>query len=209
MPGRSRLEKTGALMARLHLHADSWARPSWFVRQAWTQDEFFGPTKLFKTPIETLWSKLPMDLVAPARMIEPLTRKLYPYEPGDRDFGLLHGDLHSWNTLQLNGAVYPIDFDDCGDGYRIMDMANALEPNLDSERLPQHAASFIKGYRRIREFPDSEWRNIGLAMASRAVSNAFWVLDMAEQIELYKEKAPKWLASTKGQVENALNLHSA
>ena len=41
-------------------------------------------------------------------------------------FGLIHADLHLDNTLFADGEARLIDFDDCGFGYRIYDVAVAL-----------------------------------------------------------------------------------
>ena len=189
-----RMYLTGRLMAKMHSQACSWELPTGFERRNWDFDEFFGNTTNLATPIEVLWSFVPKVLVGPMRDMEDRFHDLYPAEvPSDRPYGLVHADLHTWNTVMHKGEVYPIDFDDCGFAYHIMDIANVLEQPLGKPGWYERASSFISGYREVRPFPESEWRKVGLAMAMRCASNVLWLIDKAQTNALYREKLDEWM----------------
>ena len=69
---------------------------------------------------------------------------------GPETFGLVHGDLHQENYLFHQGQVRAIDFDDCGFGHYIYDIAVTLFNVRFRDNTPQLRESFLAGYRSIR-----------------------------------------------------------
>ncbi|NEQ53984.1 MAG: phosphotransferase [Leptolyngbya sp. SIO3F4] len=70
------------------------------------------------------------------------------------DYGLCHGDLHGENAHEYGGKVTHFDFDCCGFGWRIYDLATfkwVIRLLGKEDRL---WSSFLEGYRSIREISD-------------------------------------------------------
>ena len=68
---------------------------------------------------------------------------------GSDSYGLIHADLYPENVLFKSGKAYPIDFEDCGYGYWMWDIAVALCTwawGVDWERMRD---AFWKGYSQI------------------------------------------------------------
>lgn len=71
-------------------------------------------------------------------------------DEGD-DTGLIHADLHLGNALFHGGTVKLIDFDDCGTGPRLYDLAVAVWELRDRPDYPAFRDALIAGYRTRRE----------------------------------------------------------
>ena len=73
-------------------------------------------------------------------------------------WGLIHADLHRDNILIHQGNVGVIDFDDCGWGYYMLDIASVLDSFFRRVvKQPEDYLSlrnaYLKGYDRIRALP--------------------------------------------------------
>jgi Ser/Thr protein kinase RdoA (MazF antagonist) len=64
---------------------------------------------------------------------------------GTADHGLIHADLHQENFLFHHGEVRAIDFDDCGYGHHLYDLAATIS-ELDDPAL---RAPLLEGYRSV------------------------------------------------------------
>lgn len=75
------------------------------------------------------------------------------------DIGRIHGDLHRENMIALPGnGVGVIDFDDCGTGAYLLDIATALSSihriaATIPDAYPTFASEFLTGYRAVRALP--------------------------------------------------------
>lgn len=88
--------------------------------------------------------------------------------PGSQPiYGLCHGDYHYKNILVEKENIYVIDFDTCGFGYRIMDIAAFLLGLIGEEYNFDFWETFIKGYICIRPLTASEYLLLPSMMASR------------------------------------------
>ena len=65
--------------------------------------------------------------------------------------GLIHADLHLGNAIFQGGDVKLIDFDDCGTGPRLYELAVALWELRDRPDYPAYRDALLDGYRARRE----------------------------------------------------------
>jgi Ser/Thr protein kinase RdoA (MazF antagonist) len=72
------------------------------------------------------------------------------------DSGFCHGDFHGGNVHEANDVLTHYDFDCCGLGLRIYDLAtfkwDATLSGTEEQRWPH----FLEGYRSVRDLSDSE-----------------------------------------------------
>lgn len=73
-------------------------------------------------------------------------------------FGLIHGDLHQESVLFNGRIVGAIDFDDCGFGHWLYDLAVTLINIQGRTNYPALRAALLRGYRRIRPLPAEDER---------------------------------------------------
>jgi Ser/Thr protein kinase RdoA (MazF antagonist) len=66
------------------------------------------------------------------------------------DFGLIHADLVRENVLLDGSDVKFIDFDDCGMGFRLFDLATALIKNMQEPDYPDLEQALLDGYTSVR-----------------------------------------------------------
>ncbi len=96
-------------------------------------------------------------------------------------FGLIHGDLIYKNTLFTpEGEVAAIDFDDCGFGYYLYDVACPL---LFYKPLPHYdalKAALWDGYTAVRPLPERYRAHLEVLVAGRYVASCRWVAGNAE-----------------------------
>jgi Ser/Thr protein kinase RdoA (MazF antagonist) len=92
------------------------------------------------------------------------------------NFGLIHADLHRFNLLFARDTVRPIDFDDCGFGPRLYDMAVTLDNVPHNATYPALRAGLLAGYRRIRPLSAEHEGYIDTFIALRHLQDGFWPL---------------------------------
>jgi Ser/Thr protein kinase RdoA (MazF antagonist) len=188
----------GKLMARLHDHASHWTPPPTFARRHWDWNGLFGDNAGFKLSGEEVWSLLPRgyaDLFEPVAARIRNLMKVWGKSP-DR-FGLIHADLllgGDGNVLFSGGDARAIDFDDCGYGYRVYDLATALSHWQMDDRGPAFKDALLSGYGTVRPFPERQLAQLDLFMAARHVSEILWAVDMAQTNPRFAQELDGWMA---------------
>lgn len=71
--------------------------------------------------------------------------------PDDLDVGFCHGDCHGSNVHNDNGELTQFDFEDCGFGYRVYDIATFKWAIHGEDKENELWSSFLKGYASIRQ----------------------------------------------------------
>ncbi len=144
--------RIGAVTAQLHRHAERFVAPPDFVRPSWGWERLFGASSALAGA----------SLSARERGIVTATgarvrEELDTLGTGTRVWGLTHADLHRGNVLIDRGRVGVIDFDDCGWGYYLLDVATFLSSlrRVESD-TPTYAAlrtAYMTGYVEVRALP--------------------------------------------------------
>lgn len=187
------LRMLGALMARLHEHAASWKRPSGFERGRWDWYGLFESPGTAGTDETWVWDTLP---VKERRLYEAAARKTADAieDLGDSDdaFGLIHADLHLANVLFRDGEARPIDFDDCGDGYWVYDMASVLHDYRRKDDWPAWRDALLEGYREVRPLPDGVDQHLETLMCTRCASLMLWTHARARENPRFRKRLGSW-----------------
>jgi Ser/Thr protein kinase RdoA (MazF antagonist) len=192
------LEAVGRVMARLHCHAETFTPPS-TTRPTWEWDWEFGDRSVFASGPDAV----PMDDADRAILLAveaPLRVATAQLGTGPGVCGIIHADFHQWNYLFLGDQVGIIDFGDCGHGYYLYDMAQAVL-NLSETRspdVPALRAALLAGYRQVRRLPAEEEGLLDLFVAARFVDLLNWMghLDSPQM----RERAPRLAATAARRV---------
>ena len=163
----TQLQRVGVLEARLHGHAARWAPPSGFLRPR--VDTLSDAGK-----IESMAGS-----AAVARLGDHPTREDGLAEDTDA-FGLIHGDLHYENFLFHRGAVRAIDFDDCGWGFHLYDLAVTLWELEDRPRYDALRDALIAGYAEERPLPRDHVIHLQALFVLRRMQMLLWALESRE-----------------------------
>ena len=193
------LRRLGAAMADLHNQADAWTRPQEFERIRWDHETFFGNTMVYGgIPAEDCWALLPGAVRA---RFDAVAERMIDIMGSSDDVGLIHADLHLGNAVFEGDRVKLIDFDDCGTGPRLYDLAVAL---WELRLRPDYAAylealraGYLPGrmidltrlddYIAVRQVAFGLWytgtAQVNPAFAARLAVVHDWSLEMLDAVE--------------------------
>jgi len=192
------LSRVGELMAGLQDHADGWARPAGFVRQrldtltSIAKSESVGDAPTATTthvPSRDDADRalgLATDLLsaAAARTVTDAldivwgsTRRLAARPGSD---GLIHGDLHQENYFFHAGAARAIDFDDCGWGFHLYDLAVTLSEIEGRPAYERLRDALLDAYGRQRSLPADADVHLRALVILRRVQLIMWILESRE-----------------------------
>ena len=163
----------GAVMAKMHAASDSWQRPEGFVRPGWSKEGLIGD--------KPLWGKfwqLPSITGEQSALFQiarvRATHDLGGLATGSGSYGLIHADLVRENVFVSEGGISLIDFDDCGLGWRMFDLATALYKNRHEPSYREIEALLLAGYQTVRRLADDEMAALPLFTLLRSFSYIGW-----------------------------------
>jgi len=182
------LHRLGSAMAQLHNHAGQWRAPAGFVRIRWDWETFFGDTMIYGgINAADVWDLLPGDQRGRfARVASRIGRIMTHLGEGADAFGLIHADLHLGNVLFWRGEARVIDFDDCGFGYWLYDIAVALWELRHRDDYEDFRLALIDGYTQLRPLPPGGLTHLDDFIAAREVAFGLWYTGTAEVNPLFR-----------------------
>lgn len=173
-PGPLHLKALGQVVAQLHNFAASWQPPADFERPHWDWDSQLGGS-MFKYPLDELVSCMPAHTRQPFLTVSQEAKQAMEALGKDAEaYGMIHADLYPENVLYKAGKACPIDFEDCGFGYWMWDIAVALCKwawEQDWERLRD---AFYEGYAQVRVLPAVQWALLDLFLATQFATMVLW-----------------------------------
>jgi Ser/Thr protein kinase RdoA (MazF antagonist) len=191
------LEQVGAFMARLHKQSIHFKTAEGFVRERVDviSDEERNKgahgmseqdaRQQFDHPDDEAMAIRVVAQVASAEdgaRVETLIRKMRAVQralgQGPETFGLIHADLHQDNYLFLQESVRAIDFDDCGFGHYLYDMAVTLSEVKWRENTPALHAAFLTGYRSVHPLSAEHQRYLETFIAFRGLQMLIMVIGL-------------------------------
>jgi Ser/Thr protein kinase RdoA (MazF antagonist) len=108
--------------------------------------------------------------------------------------GLIHADLHLDNALFSHGDIRLIDFDDCGVGYWLYDIAVALWELRHRPDYKSFRAALIEGYTQHRALPTHELAHLDDFIATREVAFGLWFVGTAQVNPAFRNTLDRQLA---------------
>ncbi|MBG0824069.1 phosphotransferase [Planomonospora sp. ID91781] len=168
-------ERLGATTARMHRHARSWRRPAAFTRFHWDHGAALGR--------ESRWGRWqdgpgmdPEALAVLGRLAEELRGRLRRFGRDSGRYGLIHADLRLANLLVTgDGPPSVIDFDDCGFGWYLYDLAAALSFIEHRPEVPAMIDAWLRGYRTVLGLPAEDEAEIWTFVMFRRLLLVAWI----------------------------------
>lgn len=179
----SSMERIGRVAASLHASSLSWCRPEWFERIVWDEDRIVGSKSDFGDWRDT--SEVTPELKEILEATETkMLREMAEYGKTADNFGLVHTDLRSSNLLiGEDGTVKVIDFDDCGEGWFLFDMACSFSFEESSPNIEAMVLAYLRGYRSAGGVvSDSELAYLPAMLIARRLMLVAWVEKRKETI---------------------------
>jgi len=169
------LRSVGRQAARIHVQAERFSPPEGFTRLTWGWEWIFGgEAPLWRTG-GSIYSEAEMQVLEAAA--ELARTDLEDLGTGGEVFGLIHRDLTLSNLLFHDEGVHIIDFDRCGWGYYLFDLAVTLQAlGPGNRRGSALRFALIEGYRDERNLPDDYQRYLATFVIMRLASRINWGL---------------------------------
>lgn len=198
------LRRLGSVMARLHNHAADWCPPPGFTRIRWDWEAFFGDTMLYGgISAADVRGFLPDHLRRRFAQVATRMSRVMERVGEDADhFGLIHADLHLRNVLFCGDDTKVIDFDDCGFGYWLYDIAVALCELRNRNDYGCFRAALIDGYTHHRPLSSRDLSHIDDFIAAREVVFGLWFTGNAQVNPVFRAS----LDHVQGDINHSLDV---
>lgn len=182
-------EQVGALMAALHEHATRWQPPAGFEALAWDADGLLGEHatwgRFWESPLVDDEGRALL-----ARFRAHAREQLDAFGQAPDRFGLVHGDFLPENLLLgLDGTFTLLDFDDCGRGWFLFDIATALVMATLTDDPDACNDAFVRGYRSVRPLSDEHLELLPLFLVLRGATYVGW-MDTRAHTQFAKDMGP-------------------
>lgn len=182
----------GEIAGRIHERGRRWTPPAGFVRPAWDVPGIVGEQPLWGRFWEhPLLEPEQREVVRLAR--ERLARDLRAFGQGADRFGLIHADLLPENVLVTADGIRLIDFDDCGTGWDLFELATSLFLHVGAPHETELREALLAGYRSERPLPEDHLPWLPVFLAARATTYLGWIHTRPESETA--EKLGPWIVS--------------
>jgi len=197
-------ERLGEISARMHLHARDWEPPPAFQRPSWLPDVIFED--------RLNWGRWQDGVGVESETLELLSRleamvreRAARLPTGREYFGLIHADLRLANLLVEGDRTAIIDFDDCGPGWYLFDLASALSFLEERPDVPELIACWLKGYRKVSDVPADIEEEIPTFIMMRRLQLMGWVGYQQQHLDFAREIGPGFTVNTCRLAQDYLN----
>jgi Ser/Thr protein kinase RdoA (MazF antagonist) len=179
-------KKLGEVTGKMHNHARGWTLPSYFDRLVWDYDGCIGDT-----PNWGDWRKgpglKPEDVGTLEAVADLIKQRLGAFGQSPQRFGLIHSDIRLANLLICGDDTRVIDFDDCGLGWFLYDLASAVSFIETNPGLDKVIDAWVEGYRRSASLSEEEEREIPTFIMMRRLTLFAWLgshptADLAQEL---------------------------
>jgi Ser/Thr protein kinase RdoA (MazF antagonist) len=187
------LRRAARLQAELHMHARGWSPPDGFRRprlDMLTSQEkaggvalsFDGGDRPSRGDADRAL-RLVAELAPPggsetfAAALETVWATTRELEQQPDSAGLIHGDLHQENYCFHDGEARAIDFDDCGWGYFLYDLAVTLSEIEGRLRYDELRFALLDEYSRFDPLPERAEVHLAAFSVLRRMQLLMWGLE--------------------------------
>ena len=199
---RARFLTLGATMARMHNHARHWQAPEGFTRHAWDVDGLAGEQPFWGR----FWELAALDARQRDTMLkvrDKLRVDLVELGTAPDCYGLIHADLVFENILTGADGIRVIDFDDCGYGWHLFDIATSIIFLHGTGHFAMAKEALVAGYRRNRPLPDKHLAWFPVLLVARATTYLGWMHTRSET-ETAREMTPYIIDLVSGLAQDYL-----
>ncbi|TRN80719.1 serine kinase [Pseudomonas syringae] len=204
-------ERLGAINGRLHNHAKTWQRPAGFERLTWDFARMIGNQSHWGH-----WQQAPNLDRSQWPIIElaiaDIGKRLAGYGQDAQRFGLIHADLRLANLLVEGEHTRVIDFDDCGFGWYLHDLASALSFHEHHVDAPRWIDSWLSGYTRQVSVDQFDLDILPTLIIQRRLQLLAWTGSHSSTATV-RQLGEKWVTDTVGlcrrYLDNPMNWHGA
>jgi Ser/Thr protein kinase RdoA (MazF antagonist) len=200
--------QTGRTAALLHRDAMDWKESGTLLRPHWNYENMVGTHGLFGNWRECRELDFrgydTIDLAC-----RRIRQRLENYGKNENNYGLIHADLRAANLLKDGSVLHVLDFDDCGFGWHLYDLAASVSFIEDDLRLGQWIGAWLEGYQSVLPLEKRDLLEIPTFIMARRIQLLAW-LTSHEDSDPVKGQYPGFAGETvrlAGEYERYLLNH--
>lgn len=170
---RRLFREVGRIAGKIHLQSKKWSRPAYYERMEWNFEGTFGEewNNFYGESYRSKEWLSDSDIGVLDRCVAVIKRRLDSYGTSPDRYGMIHSDLRTANLLQHGDIISVLDFDDCGQGWYMYEIAGAVALIEHRSDLDEIIQEIVKGYESVlpvsQEDKDEIWtfimmRRIGM-----------------------------------------------
>lgn len=165
-------KEIGRITAKMHMQVMSWKEGKTLPRFHWDLEDLFGETCRWGD--WSLTSHLTKQQRADVeKAVEIGKKRINAYGKTDENYGLIHSDLNINNILVKGSKVKVLDFDDCGYGWFLYDLATAVLEYDDT--LDIMIQSWLQGYQTVRKLSKRDLMEVDTFVVLRKIVRMGWI----------------------------------
>jgi Ser/Thr protein kinase RdoA (MazF antagonist) len=186
------LNALGQVVAFMHNFSASWNPPVGFSRPHWDWEAQLGGI-MFEHSMEELIASMPPRIQEPFQVVSQKARQVMEaLGKGPDAYGLIHADLYAENVLYKGGIAYPIDFEDCGYGYWMDDIAVVLCQWAWGTDWQRMCDAFREGYDQVRRLLEEQWEKLDLFVATQFATMVLWASEFIKHDPMRQAEHGTW-----------------
>jgi len=189
----------GELAARLHQHSGGWTPPGVFQRHAWDEAGLIGPQP-FWGPFWDLPLLSAQERLLLERARHRAAEDLATFGKGADRYGLIHADFAPENLLRNERGLVLIDFDDCGFGWHMFELATVLFLRLGERDYQDLAEALFEGYEAVRPLSADQRAALPLFLFLRGSTYLGWIKTRYETA-FARQLAPEFIERVCGAAD--------
>jgi Ser/Thr protein kinase RdoA (MazF antagonist) len=167
-------EVLGETTAYLHRQASIWNGVKSIDRIEWTYDNLIGETAMWGR-----WQRFPQMTGDTEGFLDQcckvIRKRLARYGRSPQNWGLIHADLRLANILVDGETIKVIDFDDCGFGWKLHDLASAISFIEHKDIVPDLINAWLRGYKKVMPLADTDFEEIDTFIMLRRLQLMAWL----------------------------------
>lgn len=183
--------RLGEITARLHEHSRHWAKPERFQRIVWNHETMVGSAAHWGDWRDASGLS-PDDIAIVEAALQTIDEQMVRFGKSPERYGLIHADLRPTNLLLHEDDTRVIDFDDCGMGWFMHDLAAAISFEEHHPNVAEWVKHWIEGYERVSMLGKDERALIPAFITQRRIQLTSWVSSHS-QTEMAKSLGPDWV----------------
>jgi Ser/Thr protein kinase RdoA (MazF antagonist) len=162
----------GSIMAAIHVQSKKWTPPDFFERIEWDWNATFGEgwNNYYGMHYCDLKGTLSAsDIKASDTCVALMKMRVEAYGKYSDRYGMIHSDLRAANLLRDENKITVLDFDDCGKGWFMYDIAcivGFMEHRPDLKKL---IGLILEGYRKISAVSEEDEQEIETFIMMRRI----------------------------------------
>lgn len=187
-------EALGEVTAYLHRQSEMWDGAEQLERIDWNYENLIGMDGAWGrwTDFSDMTEDEKLTLM---KVSEIIKRRLEIYGRHKKNYGLIHADLRLTNILFEGEQIKVIDFDDCGFGWHLYDLAASVS-FVEAEPVASGMiAAWLKGYQKVRPLSDADLTEIDTFIMMRRLQLTAW-METHYDTPTAEENRPGWMEGT-------------